>query len=256
MLHPANGSMLSGLGLHFRGGLYETVASAAGRDLGGFRRCSWEHRRRRPPLPRSAWLSSSVTTPIKISALTKALKNAVGDARIVRDTLRNLGFEVSTKRDLDRRALVDRLFDLAARIGRGRHCVLLLRRAWRFLQRRQLPAPVRTSHAACDRARRGGPAGRTGDRRKRGDRADDRCGRARHDHCARRLSRQSAAGRRPSFGRGHPRARAKPVRTRRVLHLFGGAWAGSVGSPRPRRPPSESLFTRRFIRSSKTRVWI
>ncbi|HEY6600846.1 MAG TPA: caspase family protein [Xanthobacteraceae bacterium] len=48
----------------------------------------------------------------------KQLNNAISDARAVRDTLKGLGFEVLHGENLDRRALVDRLFDFTARLGK------------------------------------------------------------------------------------------------------------------------------------------
>lgn len=45
------------------------------------------------------------------------LNNAVGDARAIRDTLDGLGFEVLYGENLDRGAMVDRMSDLAARLG-------------------------------------------------------------------------------------------------------------------------------------------
>ena len=48
----------------------------------------------------------------------RQLTNAVNDARAVKATLEGLRFEVLYGEDLDRRALVDRLFDLAARLGK------------------------------------------------------------------------------------------------------------------------------------------
>ena len=47
----------------------------------------------------------------------RQLQNAVNDARLMRDTLRGLGFDVIYGENLDRRSLIDRLFDLTARIG-------------------------------------------------------------------------------------------------------------------------------------------
>ncbi len=46
------------------------------------------------------------------------LNNAIADARAVRDTLGGLGFEVLYGENLDRSLMVDRLFDLAARLGK------------------------------------------------------------------------------------------------------------------------------------------
>lgn len=46
------------------------------------------------------------------------LGNAINDARAVKTTLEGLRFEVLYGENLDRRALVDRLFDLAARLGK------------------------------------------------------------------------------------------------------------------------------------------
>jgi Caspase domain/Tetratricopeptide repeat len=46
------------------------------------------------------------------------LSNAINDARAVKTTLEGLRFEVLYGENLDRRALVDRLFDLAARLGK------------------------------------------------------------------------------------------------------------------------------------------
>jgi uncharacterized caspase-like protein len=48
----------------------------------------------------------------------KQLNNAIGDARAVRETLKGLGFEVLHGENLDRRALIDRLFDFTARLGK------------------------------------------------------------------------------------------------------------------------------------------
>lgn len=48
----------------------------------------------------------------------RQLRNAVADARLMRDTLAGLGFEVIFAENVDRRSLVDRLSDLAARVGR------------------------------------------------------------------------------------------------------------------------------------------
>ncbi|MFD2181414.1 SUMF1/EgtB/PvdO family nonheme iron enzyme [Rhodoplanes azumiensis] len=48
----------------------------------------------------------------------RQLRNAVADARLMRDTLAGLGFEVIFVANADRRTLVDRLSDLAARVGR------------------------------------------------------------------------------------------------------------------------------------------
>lgn len=47
------------------------------------------------------------------------LRNAVSDARAMRDTLQGLGFDVLYGENLDRRALVERLFDLTARLSPG-----------------------------------------------------------------------------------------------------------------------------------------
>lgn len=44
------------------------------------------------------------------------LRNAVNDARAMRDTLTGLGFEVLYGENLDRRSLVDKVFDLTARL--------------------------------------------------------------------------------------------------------------------------------------------
>ena len=48
----------------------------------------------------------------------KQLENAISDARAVRNTLQGLGFEVLYGENLDRRTLIDRLFDFAARLGK------------------------------------------------------------------------------------------------------------------------------------------
>lgn len=48
----------------------------------------------------------------------RQLTNAINDARAVKATLEGLRFEVLYGENLDRRALVDRLFDLAARLGK------------------------------------------------------------------------------------------------------------------------------------------
>ncbi len=48
----------------------------------------------------------------------RQLTNAINDARAVKTTLEGLRFEVLYGENLDRRALVDRLFDLAARLGK------------------------------------------------------------------------------------------------------------------------------------------
>jgi len=48
----------------------------------------------------------------------RQLRNAVSDARAIRNTLQNLGFDVLYGENLDRRAFVDRLFDLAARLDK------------------------------------------------------------------------------------------------------------------------------------------
>jgi uncharacterized caspase-like protein len=48
----------------------------------------------------------------------KQLTNAISDARAMRDALKGLGFDIIYGENLDRRALVDRLFDLAARLGK------------------------------------------------------------------------------------------------------------------------------------------
>jgi tetratricopeptide (TPR) repeat protein len=48
----------------------------------------------------------------------RQLTNAINDARAVKATLEGLHFEVLYGENLDRRALVDRLFDLAARLGK------------------------------------------------------------------------------------------------------------------------------------------
>lgn len=48
----------------------------------------------------------------------RQLRNAVADARLMRDTLGALGFAVIHGENLDRRAMIDRLADLAARLGR------------------------------------------------------------------------------------------------------------------------------------------
>jgi uncharacterized caspase-like protein len=47
----------------------------------------------------------------------KQLNNAIADARAMRETLAGLGFEVIYGENLDRRSMVERLFDLAARLG-------------------------------------------------------------------------------------------------------------------------------------------
>lgn len=49
----------------------------------------------------------------------KQLNNAINDARAVKLTLEGLGFNVLYGENLDRRALVDRLFDLTARLSVG-----------------------------------------------------------------------------------------------------------------------------------------
>jgi hypothetical protein len=49
----------------------------------------------------------------------KQLKNAISDASAMRDTLRQLDFEVLYGENLDRRSLIERLFDLTARLNRG-----------------------------------------------------------------------------------------------------------------------------------------
>jgi tetratricopeptide (TPR) repeat protein len=51
-------------------------------------------------------------------AADRQLANAINDARAVKTTLEGLHFEVLYGENLDRRALVDRLFDLAARLGK------------------------------------------------------------------------------------------------------------------------------------------
>ncbi|CAL8981442.1 Serine/threonine-protein kinase pkn1 [Rhodoplanes serenus] len=48
----------------------------------------------------------------------RQLRNAVRDARLMRDTLAGLGFAVVYGENLDRRAMIDRLSDVAARLGR------------------------------------------------------------------------------------------------------------------------------------------
>jgi formylglycine-generating enzyme required for sulfatase activity len=48
----------------------------------------------------------------------RQLRNAVADARLMRDTLTALGFAVIHGENLDRRAMIDRLADLAGRLGR------------------------------------------------------------------------------------------------------------------------------------------
>jgi hypothetical protein len=48
----------------------------------------------------------------------KQLHNAISDARLMRGTLQGLGFEVLYGENLDRRSLIDRLFDFAARLGK------------------------------------------------------------------------------------------------------------------------------------------
>jgi hypothetical protein len=48
----------------------------------------------------------------------KQLHNAISDARLMRSTLQGLGFEVLYGENLERRSLIDRLFDLAARLGK------------------------------------------------------------------------------------------------------------------------------------------
>lgn len=48
----------------------------------------------------------------------KQLRNAVSDARLVRDTLKGLGFAVIYGENLDRRTIIERLFDLAAQLGK------------------------------------------------------------------------------------------------------------------------------------------
>ena len=48
----------------------------------------------------------------------KQLLNAISDARLMRTTLQGLGFEVLYGENLDRRSLIDRLFDLAGRLGK------------------------------------------------------------------------------------------------------------------------------------------
>ena len=48
----------------------------------------------------------------------KQLRNAVADARAVKTTLEGLGFDVLFGENLDRRSLVDKMFDLAARLGK------------------------------------------------------------------------------------------------------------------------------------------
>jgi uncharacterized caspase-like protein len=48
----------------------------------------------------------------------KQLRNAVADARAVKTTLEGLGFDVLFGENLDRRALIDKMFDLAARLGK------------------------------------------------------------------------------------------------------------------------------------------
>ncbi len=47
----------------------------------------------------------------------RQLRNAVNDAQLMRNTLQGLGFDVIYGENLDRRSLIDRLFDLTARIG-------------------------------------------------------------------------------------------------------------------------------------------
>ena len=51
-------------------------------------------------------------------AADKQLTNAISDARAMRDALQGLGFEVLYGENLDRRTLVDRLFDLTARLNK------------------------------------------------------------------------------------------------------------------------------------------
>jgi uncharacterized caspase-like protein len=51
-------------------------------------------------------------------AADQQLANAINDARAVKATLEGLRFEVIYGENLDRRSLVDRLFDLAARLGK------------------------------------------------------------------------------------------------------------------------------------------
>lgn len=48
----------------------------------------------------------------------KQLRNAVADARAVKATLEGLGFDVLYGENLDRRALIDKMFDLAARLDK------------------------------------------------------------------------------------------------------------------------------------------
>lgn len=48
----------------------------------------------------------------------RQLHNAISDARAIRSTLEGLGFDVLYGENLDRRAFVDRLFDLAARLDK------------------------------------------------------------------------------------------------------------------------------------------
>ena len=51
-------------------------------------------------------------------AADKQLANAVSDARAMRDALAGLGFDVIYGENFDRRTLVERLFDLTARLGK------------------------------------------------------------------------------------------------------------------------------------------
>jgi hypothetical protein len=49
----------------------------------------------------------------------KQLINAISDARLMRSTLQSLGFEVLYGENLDRRQLVDKLFDFTAKLNQG-----------------------------------------------------------------------------------------------------------------------------------------
>jgi uncharacterized caspase-like protein len=49
----------------------------------------------------------------------KQLVNAINDARAIKVTLESLGFEVLYGENLDRRSIVEKLFDLTARLKDG-----------------------------------------------------------------------------------------------------------------------------------------